>query len=67
VAVITIELERLESKFSEIDDPSPDSLDFYQRMTNSLRRLLETLSAGLSRRPKDVTPNYLEAKYELED
>jgi hypothetical protein len=57
VAVITIELERLEAKFSAIDDPSPDSLDLYQRMTNSLRRLLETLSAGLNRRPRDVTPS----------
>ncbi len=29
-------------------------LDLYQRLANSLRRILETL--GLDRAPKDVTP-----------
>ena len=42
VATFTVELERLEGKFSATDDPSSDSLDLYQRMTNTLRRLLET-------------------------
>jgi hypothetical protein len=67
VAVITIELERLEAKLSEIEDPSPDILDLYQRLTNSLRRVLETLARGLSRRPRDVTPDlnsYLATEYE---
>jgi hypothetical protein len=55
VGVITIELERLEAKFSATNDPTPDQLDLYQRMTNTLRRLLETL--GIQRRPRDVTPD----------
>lgn len=63
-AILTIELERLEAGFSKTDDPSPESLDLYQRMTNTLRRLLETL--GIQRRPKDITPtlhSYLEGAY----
>ena len=51
IAVLTIELERLESKLSRIDDPSPEMLDLYQRLTNSLRRVLETLSKGLGAAP----------------
>ena len=69
VATLTIELERLEGRFST-DDPSADALDLYQRMTNTLRRLLETLAGGLSRRPKDVShtlDGYLEATYGVED
>ena len=64
MATVTIELERLEARFSKDDDPSPDSLDLYQRMTNTLRRLLEAL--GIQRRPRDVTPTlnqYLDGKY----
>lgn len=66
MAVLTIELEKLEARFSA--DPNVDiaSLDAYQRGVNSLRRLLETLAAGLSRRPRDVTPHltsYLEGAY----
>jgi hypothetical protein len=56
-ATLTVELEKLEAAFSA--DPNVDmaSLDGYQRGVNTLRRLLETLSAGLSRRPRDVTPS----------
>jgi hypothetical protein len=53
-AVISTELERMEAKFAT-DDPSPTALDLYQRLANSLRRLLE--SVGLERRPRDVTPD----------
>jgi hypothetical protein len=66
VAVLTIELEKLEARFSA--DPNVDiaSLDAYQRGVNSLRRLLETLAAGLSRRARDVTehPTYMAIEYE---
>ena len=68
--VLTLELERLEAKFSATDDPSPDSIDLYQRLTNSLRRVLEVLATGLSRRPRDVTHSldgYLEGRYGFED
>jgi len=54
-AAITIELERLEAKFSTLPaGPSDRDLDMYQRCSNSLRRLLETV--GIRRRPRDVTP-----------
>jgi hypothetical protein len=53
-ATITIELERLEAKFSAGEAVDGD-LDLYQRGANSLRRLLETV--GLERRARDVTPD----------
>src|SRR5262249_28009419 len=43
-ATLTIELERLEAKFSTLPNGPRDSdLDMYQRCSNSLRRLLETI------------------------
>ena len=54
-ATLTIELERLEAKFSTLPNGPRDSdLDMYQRCSNSLRRLLETI--GIKRVPRDVTP-----------
>ena len=66
MAVLTIELEKLEARFSADPDVDIASLDAYQRGVNSLRRLLETLAAGLSRRPRDVTehPTYMAIEYE---
>jgi hypothetical protein len=55
-ATLTIELERLEAKFSTLPNgPRADDLDMYQRCSNSLRRLLESI--GIQRRPRDVTPS----------
>ena len=51
-ATLTIELERLEAKFSTGKALDTD-LDMYQRCSNSLRRLLEAV--GIQRRPRDVT------------
>jgi hypothetical protein len=54
-ATLIVALERLEAKFAEQEDGgTPNQLDQYQRLSNTLRRLLE--SVGLKRRPKDVTP-----------
>jgi hypothetical protein len=67
VATLTVQLEALEAKFSADTDVDIATLDAYQRGTNTLRRLLETL--GIKRRPRDVTPDlnsYLEANYEIE-
>jgi hypothetical protein len=65
-ATLIIALERLETKFAEQEDGgSPPQLELYQRLSNTLRRLLE--SVGLKRRPKDVTPDlktYLASKYQ---
>jgi hypothetical protein len=49
--------------------PSIPELEMYQRMANTMRRLLEAV--GLHRRPRDVTPpnlrQYLTARAELTD
>jgi hypothetical protein len=57
-ALLTLELEVLESKFEQDDGASPKQLDSYQRAANSLRRLLESL--GIKRRAKDITPHPLD-------
>jgi hypothetical protein len=54
-AVLTVELEQLECRFASAGNASERELDLYQRGSNSLRRLLQTL--GLQRRPRDVTPS----------
>ena len=62
-ATITVELERLESKFAS-GEASDRDLDLYQRASGNLRRLLE--SVGLQRRQRDVTPSleqYIAARY----
>jgi hypothetical protein len=54
-STLTVELERYECLFADADDgATPEQLDCYQRMTNTLRRLL--LSIGTDRKPRDVTP-----------
>jgi len=53
-ALLTLELELLESRFEENDGAKAAELECYQRVASSLRRLLETL--GLTRRARDVTP-----------
>jgi hypothetical protein len=61
-AVLTVQAEMLEAKFALADGDVPvEDLDIYQRLTNSLRRLLEAV--GLERRPRTVEPtlsSYLE-------
>jgi hypothetical protein len=57
-SVITVELERLESRFALAGEASADDLDLYQRTAGNLRRLLEAV--GLQRRARDVTPPSVE-------
>ena len=47
-------LEQLEQKFATQGASEGGQLDQYQRTSNTLRRLLESL--GLKRQPRDVTP-----------
>jgi hypothetical protein len=54
IAVLTVELERLEATFAT-DGATPAALDLYNRGAGNLRRLFEAI--GLERRPKDVTPD----------
>ena len=53
-ACLIVELERFEVRFASNGGGKVWELNLYQRMTNTLRRILETL--GLDRRPRDVTP-----------
>lgn len=56
IATITVQCEQLEAKFAEAETPaSIADLDLYQRMSNTLRRLLSSL--GLKRKAHDVTPD----------
>jgi hypothetical protein len=62
-ATIIINIERLELKFAQAEDVAASDLDLHQRMSNTLKRLLESL--GLKRRAKDITPSlqdYLRSK-----
>jgi hypothetical protein len=68
--VIITALERMELRFAtDANAESTTALDQYQRLSNTLRRLLE--SVGLKRRAKDVTPptlrKHLRDKYGVED
>ena len=55
-ALLTIQCEMMDRKFALNDgDASESDLNTYQRITNTLRRTLESL--GLSRRTRDVTPS----------
>jgi hypothetical protein len=52
-ATLTVELERMETDFALAGEAQPNQLELYQRVANSLRRLLEAV--GLERRCRDVT------------
>jgi hypothetical protein len=56
-AILTVELERLETRFAAAGEASERDLDLYQRSAGNLRRLLESVS--LRRRPRNVTPDPL--------
>src|SRR5579862_9016347 len=54
-ALLTIQCEMYDKKFALNDgEASQTDIETYQRLTNTLRRCLETL--GLERRSRDVTP-----------
>lgn len=52
-AALNVELERMEFQFAEAGASTLPELETFQRTSNSLRRILQTL--GLKRRPRDVT------------
>jgi hypothetical protein len=54
-ATIIVALEQMEFTFATSEEPTPHQLELYQRLSNTLRRLLEAV--GLKRRPRDVTPS----------
>jgi hypothetical protein len=54
-STLTVELERMETRFALAGEASVEELDLYSRTAGNLRRLLE--SVGLQRRAKDITPD----------
>ena len=55
-AMLTVQLEMMDARFAQSEsEASKTDLDTYQRASNSLRRLLESL--GTQRRAKDVGPS----------
>ena len=58
-AMLCLQCELMEQNFAKAEggEASAKQIDTYQRITNTLRRTLESL--GLQRRPKDVTPQNL--------
>jgi hypothetical protein len=64
-AVLTAQLEQMELRFAA-GEATPRSLDTYQRIANTLRRVLQAI--GIDRRPRDITPNPLDyAKQRLNE
>jgi hypothetical protein len=68
--MLTLQLELMEQRFAvnENGEASAKQLETYQRVTNTLRRTLESL--GLQRRQHDVTPTlsaYLRSRIEEAD
>lgn len=63
VAVLTVELEKIETRFAEDPSVGERTLDLYNRTAGNLGRLLDRL--GLKRRTRDITPtlaSYLESQ-----
>ena len=56
-ALLQLQTEMLETKFAANEGAaSRDELETYQRISNTLRRLVESLGLHLGRKPRDVTP-----------
>src|SRR5262245_30505502 len=64
VATLTVELERMESVFAEACEASPEQLDLYQRVSNSMRRMLETVGLERRAKPVETLQEYLRKKDE---
>ena len=61
IAVLEIELERLEHRFALLPDDvaaDPADIDLYQRTSGGWRRLLEAI--GLRRRPREIEADPLD-------
>jgi hypothetical protein len=59
-ACMEVELERMECAFAKAGEASPSEIDLYARTAGNLRRLFETLNAGLAARPRDIGGDYLD-------
>ena len=63
-ATLIVQLEQMEVKFAQGNDKGY-LIDRYQRCSNTLRRLLESL--GLQRRARDITPTVAEYVASIQD
>src|SRR5438067_11725815 len=62
IAMLELQLEMLETRFAENEGAaSANQLELYQRTSNSLRRLLESLGLHRGRVARDVTAETAEA------
>jgi hypothetical protein len=59
-SALTVELERLEARFAT-RDATADELDLYSRLSNTLRRLHETLGIQRRARPIKTLREHLES------
>lgn len=59
-ATIVVECEKQEMQFAINGSAKPSELETYQRMSNTLRRLLETLGIHRGRKARNVTPDLQE-------
>ncbi|MEQ1953401.1 hypothetical protein [Mesorhizobium sp. CN2-181] len=50
----TVAIEKLEAQFAQDGEAADRSLDLHQRLSNTLRRNLESI--GLDRKSHDITP-----------
>ena len=57
-ALLTVELERLETLFAQAGEATASQLALYSTTSNTLRRLLQTI--GVERRAKPVPDLYLD-------
>lgn len=62
VAVLTIELEKLETRFAEDPSVGERTLDLYNRTAGNLGRLLERLGLKPPERPAKTIHGYLASK-----
>ncbi|MBZ9817278.1 hypothetical protein [Mesorhizobium sp. CA7] len=62
VAVLTIELEKLETRFAEDPTVGERTLDLYSRTAGNLGRLLERLGMKRREKPPQTIKGYLAAK-----
>jgi hypothetical protein len=57
-AMLALQCELMEQRFAKNQngEAGAKQLETYQRCTNTLRRVLEALSSGLARRPREINP-----------
>jgi hypothetical protein len=68
IAVLSVELERLEKTFANADEADADTIDIYTRASGNLRRMLESLGPrrrAAAEEPPEASPfaDYLKRKY----